>query len=170
MAIAPELRAQILRLYQVELWRVGTIARQLHVHRDTVRQVLAQSCVMRSELPPRPSRADAYLPFIRETLTKFPTLTASRLHAMVRERGYVGGADYFRHNVFPAFNTVRFEIVYLWEDRDHNCVVVEWRSHLAPKSGKNYSNTGAFVIELRDGQAYWVREYFDTEKAHQNVT
>ncbi len=79
-------------------------------------------------------------------------------------------ADYFRQNVFPAFNTVRFEIVYLWEDRDHNCVVVEWRSHLAPKSGKNYSNTGAFVIELRDGQAYWVREYFDTEKAHQNVT
>jgi len=99
MAIAPELRAQILRLYQVELWRVGTIARQLHVHRDTVRQVLAQSCVTRSELPPRPSRADAYLPFIRETLTKFPTLTASRLHAMVRERGYVGGADYFRHIV-----------------------------------------------------------------------
>ena len=99
MAIALELRAQILRLYQAELWRVGTIARQLHVHRDTVRQVLAQSCVMRTELLPRPSRADAYLPFIRETLTKYPTLTASRLHAMVRERGYVGGADYFRHIV-----------------------------------------------------------------------
>ena len=78
-------------------------------------------------------------------------------------------ADYFRQNVFPAFHTVRFEIVYLWEDRDRNCVIVEWRSHLAPKSGKNYTNTGAFVIELRDGQAYWVREYFDTEKAHQNV-
>ena len=26
MAIAPELRAQILRLYQAERWRVGTIA------------------------------------------------------------------------------------------------------------------------------------------------
>ena len=99
MAIALELRAQILRLYQAELWRVGTIARQLHVHRDTVRQVLAQSCVMRTELPPKPSRADAYLPFILETLTKYPTLTASRLHAMVRERGYVGGSDYFRHIV-----------------------------------------------------------------------
>lgn len=99
MAIAPELCAQILRLYQVELWRVGTIARQLHVHRDVVRRVLAQSCVMRTELPPRPSAADPYLPFIRETLTKFPTLTASRLYAMVCERGYVGGGDYFRHIV-----------------------------------------------------------------------
>jgi transposase/phosphoglycolate phosphatase-like HAD superfamily hydrolase len=99
MAIAPELRAQILRLYQVERWRVGTIACQLHLHRDTVQRVLAQSCVMRTELPPRFSRADAYLPFLRETLAKFPTLTASRLHAMVCERGYIGGADYFRHIV-----------------------------------------------------------------------
>ena len=99
MAIAPELRAQILRLYQAELWRVGTIARQLHVHRDTVRQVLTQSCVLRTHLTPRPSQADAYLPFILETLTKFPTLTASRLYVMVRECGYLGGADYFRHFV-----------------------------------------------------------------------
>jgi len=37
MAIAPELRAQILRLYQAERWRVGTIARQLNLHRDTVK-------------------------------------------------------------------------------------------------------------------------------------
>ena len=36
---------------------------------------------------------------MRETLAKFPTLTASRLHAMVQERGYAGGADYFRHIV-----------------------------------------------------------------------
>jgi ketosteroid isomerase-like protein len=78
-------------------------------------------------------------------------------------------ADYFRKNVFTSFDKVDFEIVHLWEDRDKNVVVVEWRSHLWPKTGKNYSNTGAFVIEMRDGQIYWVREYFDTEKAHQNV-
>jgi AraC-like DNA-binding protein len=41
MTIAPELVAQILRLHAAEMWRVGTIARQLHVHRDTVRRVLA---------------------------------------------------------------------------------------------------------------------------------
>ena len=69
------------------------------MHRDTVRQVLAQSCVLRPQLTPRPSQADAYLPFILETLKQFPTLAASRLHVMVRERGYAGGADYFRHFV-----------------------------------------------------------------------
>ena len=93
MAIAPELRAQILRLYQVEHWRVGTIARQLHVHRDTVRSVLDQACVMRPRVPGRPSRVDPYLPFMCQTLAKFPTLTASRLHTMVQSRGYEGGAD-----------------------------------------------------------------------------
>ena len=99
MAIAPELRAHILRLYQVERWRVGTIARQLQLHRDTVRSVLAQACVMRPRQAGRPSRVDLYLPFMLETLTKFPTLNASRLHTMVQARGYVGGADYFRHIV-----------------------------------------------------------------------
>jgi len=34
-----------------------------------------------------------------ETLEKFPTLTASRLHAMVRERGYPGRPDHFRHRI-----------------------------------------------------------------------
>ena len=99
MAIAPEQRAQILRVFQAERWRVGTIASQLHLHRDTVQRVLAQSCVMRAEPPLRPSQADAYLPFMLETLAKFPTLTAARLHAMVVERGYTGGADHFRHLV-----------------------------------------------------------------------
>ena len=99
MAIAPELRAQVLRLYQAERWRVGTIASQLHLHRDTVKRVLAQACVMRGEAPLRPSQVDPYLPFMVATLAKFPTLTASRLHAMVRERGYAGGTDHFRHIV-----------------------------------------------------------------------
>lgn len=82
-------------------------------------------------------------------------------------RGNIAG--YFRSNVFPSFNKVNFEAVHLWQDRDASVVVVEWRSHLWPKTGKNYSNTGAFVIEIRDGLIYWVREYFDTEKANKHV-
>ena len=36
------------------------------------------------------SKIDPYLPFIRETLAQFPTLTASRLYVMASERGYRG--------------------------------------------------------------------------------
>jgi ketosteroid isomerase-like protein len=77
--------------------------------------------------------------------------------------------QYFSTDVFPSFNQVKFEAVHTWEDQPKSIVVVEWRSHLWPKTGKNYSNTGVFVIEIKDGLIYWVREYFDTEKAHQNV-
>ena len=97
MTISPELEAQILRYYHVERWRRHTIARQLRVHPDTVARVLAQAGLPRIGPPARPSRIDPYLPFILQTLEKFPTLTASRLYAMVRERGYCGGPDHFRH-------------------------------------------------------------------------
>ena len=96
MTIAPDLVAQILRLHTVEKWRVGTIARQLHVHRDAVRRVLAGNNAPVHRSPLRASRIDPYRPFILETLTKFPALTAARLYAMVGERGYVGGASHFR--------------------------------------------------------------------------
>jgi hypothetical protein len=37
------------------------------------------------------------LPFIEQTLRQFPNLSASRLYAMVVERGYGGRPDHFRH-------------------------------------------------------------------------
>ena len=97
MTIGIELEAQILRYYHVEKWRAGTIARQLHVHHGTVQRVLAQAGLPRIGGVQRPSQIDAYLPFIHETLKKFPSLTASRLYVMVRERGYRGGDHHFRH-------------------------------------------------------------------------
>ena len=99
MTIPPELEAQILRCYHVDKWRVGTIARQLHVHHGTVMRVLSQAGLPRTGPLARRSQVEPYLPFILETLQKFPTLTASRLYAMVRERGYRGGGDHFRHLV-----------------------------------------------------------------------
>jgi len=97
MTIPADLEAQILRYYHVEKWRVGTIARQLHVHHGTVARVLGQAGLPRIGPPARRSQVEPYLPFIHQTLEKFPTLTASRLYAMVRERGYRGSGDHFRH-------------------------------------------------------------------------
>jgi transposase len=99
MTIPAELAARIERLYTVERWRVGTIARQLNVHRDTVRRVLREHQVVPPGTPLRQSLVDPYRSFIRETLEKYPTLAASRLHDMVCERGYAGQASHFRHLV-----------------------------------------------------------------------
>ena len=95
MTVPPDLEAQILRYHHVEKWRAGTIARQLSVHYDTVMRVLLQAGLSRNGAPLRGSQIEPYLQFIRATLEKFPTLTASRLFAMVRERGYRGGPDHF---------------------------------------------------------------------------
>ena len=97
MTIPLDLAARIERLYTVEHWRVGTIARQLHVHRDTVRRVLREHEVVPPGAALRQSLVDPYRAFINETLEKYPTLTASRLHDMVRERGYAGQASHFRY-------------------------------------------------------------------------
>jgi transposase len=99
VTVAPDLVAQILRLYTVEKWRVGTIARQLRIHRDVVQRVLASNSAPAFPSPLRPSRIDPYRPFMLETLTKFPTLTSARLLGMLAERGYVGSASHMRHLV-----------------------------------------------------------------------
>ena len=109
MTIDKETRAEILRLYHVEKWTVGTITRQLGVHRYTVERLLTAAGEPRDARSPRPSMIDPYVPFIAETLASWPTLPASRLYQMVRERGYRGG-DHFRH---------------LLSSRSHRCRALE---------------------------------------------
>lgn len=94
--IPRQIETEILRLYQIEHWFIGTIAAQLRIHHSTVSRVLAQAGVPVAPTTPHSSIADPYRAFMVETLTKYPTLRASRLHTMVRERGYPGGADHFR--------------------------------------------------------------------------
>jgi transposase len=90
--------AEILRLYQVEKWRIGTIARQLGVHHTTVERLLRQEGL---PLPQRcrPSMLEPYLPLVIETWQRYPLLPASRLYEMCRQRGYPGGPSHFRHLV-----------------------------------------------------------------------
>lgn len=97
MAISQELRANILRYHHVEKWRVGTIASQLGVHHTTIKRVLSDTGVDKSDVLVAPSIIDPYLAFIMEQLKRYPDLTASRLYNMVIERGYTGGPDHFRH-------------------------------------------------------------------------
>ena len=90
------LEAEILRLHHAEHWPIGTIARQLRIHHSTVQRVLAQAGVPVASKTMRTSIVEPYRAFIAETLAKYPTLRASRLYAMVRERGYPGAPDHFR--------------------------------------------------------------------------
>jgi transposase len=97
MTIPAELEAKILRYFHVEKWRVGTIAAQFHVHHATIKRVLLQAGVPIKKILTKSSQLDPYLPFVLDTLQKYPKLTAKRMYDMVYERGYRGGVDHFRH-------------------------------------------------------------------------
>lgn len=94
--ISAELKSKIRRLFHGEQWRVGTIARSLGLHHSAVRRLLLHDGVPLTALATRRSKLDPYLPLVVGTLEKYPTLTASRLYEMARERGYDGGPDHFR--------------------------------------------------------------------------
>ncbi len=95
--ISEELKAQILRLHFAEGWPVGTIAANLGVHHETVRRVLEAGVPKAG--PPRKSALDPFLPLIREVLEQYPRLRATRLHEMLRSRGYRGSAVQVRRLV-----------------------------------------------------------------------
>ncbi len=99
MAIDKETEAKILRYHFVEQWKVGTIVTQLGIHNSVVDRVLSQAGLPKIERASRPSMIDPYLPFIIDTLNKFPRLTAARLYEMARQRGYPGGPSQFRQRV-----------------------------------------------------------------------
>ena len=95
-AVSAEESATILRLHHAEKWPVGTIATELGRHHDTVERVLRQSGLPVSKSSARPRLVDPYLPFLQESLAKYPRLRASRLWAMVKQRGYPGSKSAFR--------------------------------------------------------------------------
>jgi transposase len=95
MTVSKGIEAQILRLYHAEKWPVGTIANELNIHHSVVLRVLEQDGAVTAR-PARRSIADLYVPFIKETLEKYPKLTASRLYEMVKSRGYRGAERHFR--------------------------------------------------------------------------
>ena len=96
--ITPEQHAEIRRLYFGEHWKVGTIADALGVHHDTVRAAIAETQTVRRGTC-RSTALDPYLPFVRDTLTQYPRLRATRLFEMVRPRGYTGSVVQLRRVV-----------------------------------------------------------------------
>ncbi len=88
--ITPEMVIEIRRLFFVEHWKVGTIASHLRLHHDTVRLALETDRFNRARRL-CPSGLDPFVPFLRETLERYPRLRSTRLLAMIEPRGYTGG-------------------------------------------------------------------------------
>ncbi len=98
--ISEDVRARIRRLFFAEHWKVGTIAAELGLHRDTVSCAVDTSRFSNCRFRDKARILDPYRDFIRATLEQYPCLRATRLHEMLRSRGYQG-------SVFPLRRYVR---------------------------------------------------------------
>jgi len=154
--ISSELEAHILRLFHAEHWPPGTIAGQLGIHHGAVERVLKAEGLPRSSFL-RPSKSDPYIPFITETLKKYPRLTASRLHEMVKARGYTGRPGHFR-TIVRRHRAPRFKEAYLrLRTLPGEQAQVDWAHFGKVAVGKAVRALVGFVMVLSWSRAIFLR-------------
>jgi len=162
--IDSEFEAMILRLHHVEKWPVGTIASQLTVHHDVVRRVLRQAGLPRAAAR-RASMIDAYLPFVIQTWARYPKLTARRIYDMVRERGYPGCADHFRHRVAYLRPRPRAEAYLRLRTLPGEQAQVDWAHFGRVQVGRATRPLMAFVMVLSYSRAIFVQFFYGQSMA-----
>jgi transposase len=90
MTIPRETELEILRLTDAEQLSPGTAASLVGVHHSVVERVQEQAVIGRPERAARESKLAPYHGLIRAKLEEYPSICASRLAAMARERGFDG--------------------------------------------------------------------------------
>lgn len=163
--ISREKEAEILRVFHAEKWRVGTIARQLGVHHDVVNRVLAQAGQAPGGQWVRPSMIEPYVPLIVATLEKYPTLRASRLYEMARQRGYGGGPDHFRHLIARYRPAPPAEAYLRLRTLPGEQAQVDWGHFGKVEVGRAQRTLWAFVMVLSYSRQIFLRFYFGSAMA-----
>ena len=165
MTIAADKEAEISRLFHAEKWRIGTIAAQLSVHRDTVRRVLAMTRVRKKD-DATISRKDSFAPyvaFIAETLQKYPRLRSTRLFDMLKGRGFQGSDRTLRRYVKGVRPTPKREAFLRLDPLIGEQAQIDW-AHVGqiPVPGGGSRTLWLFVMVLAWSRAMWGEFCFDT--------
>jgi transposase len=151
----PELEAEIIRLYFAEHWRVGTIATQLGTHPDVVRRVLGLGVARTGDAVVRARVVDPYREFIRETLTSYPRLRATRLYDMLRVRGYRGSVRTLRDYVADVRPRPRREVYLRTEPLVGEQAQIDWAYVGKVDVPGGERALWLFVLVLSHSRALW---------------
>ena len=156
-----ETKAEIRRLFYAEHFTMNAIAEHLAVHHDTVRRVLERERAAAVPAPLRASKLDPFVSFIAETLKTYPKLTATRLCAMLRDRGYSGSTQILRRHVARvrglrgkrAFMPL---VAYAGEEAQ-----VDWGHFGVLRVGRAERRLSCFVMVLAYSRAVYARFFLD---------
>lgn len=158
--ISDELRAKIRRLYFAEHWKVGTIAAELGVHHDTVHHAIDSRSFLAPALRARALMLDPYREFIHVTLEKHPRLRATRLHEMIRDRGYQGSVWPIRRLV-ARMRPSRHEAFLRLSVLPGEQAQVDWASFGSIAVGRAKRGLSCFLMVLSWSRALFARFYLD---------
>lgn len=165
MTLDNDLAAKIKRLHYSDKWPIGTIAAQLNVHHSAVRRIIELETLEKAPVIRR-SMIDPYLPFILDTLEKYPKLTASRLFHMVRERGYPGKESHFRDLIArhrPAPPSEAFFRLRTLPGEQMQC---DWADFGTLEIGRARRKLMGFVMVLSYSRKIFLRFFFDARMAN----
>jgi len=160
MSAAPEVEAEIRRLFFAEHWPVGTIATQLVVHPDVVKRVLGL-LTPRPPGEPRPRLVDPFAGLIIETLKRYSTLRSTRLYDMLRPRGYQGSVRTLRDYVATVRPQPRREAFLRVDPLIGEQAQVDWAYVGKVPVPGGERPLWAFVMVLAWSRAMWGEFVFD---------
>lgn len=157
--ITKEQLVAIRHLHFGEHFPVGTIADQLGLHHTTVRHAL--------DLDHRPGRrsqrktvTDPFVPFIRQTLERYPRLRSTRLYQMLSSRGYPGSVVQLRRAVRWLRPVSReaflHRVTYPGEESQ-----VDWACFGAVRVGRAQRKLSCFVLTLSYSRGLYPEFFFD---------
>jgi transposase len=156
-----EVQARIRRLYYAEHWKVGTIAAELGLHHATVARVVGTERLGRPVGLVRPSALDPYKAFVADLLAQHPRLRATRVHAMLRARGYPGGVFMVRRYVRTVRPAARAEAYLRLQTLPGEQGQVDWGHFGVVQVGHARRPLVCFVLVLSWSRALYARFALD---------
>jgi transposase len=157
--ISDETRAQIRRYFYAEHWKIGTIASELRLHPDAVRNAI-ESTRFRGTKPLQASIVDPYLAFIRITLDQHPRLRATRIYQMIRDRGYSGSVIQLRRAVARLRPQSREAFLQLQVFPGEQAQV-DWAHFGHVMVGRAKRALSCFVMTMSYSRALYLEFFFD---------
>src|SRR6202795_3032191 len=159
LMISPEIRAQMRRYFYAEHWKIGTIARELNVHPDAVRNAIESDRFNRTQ-PIRPCTTAPYMEFVHQTLDGHPRLRATRIHQMIRDRGYTGSVIQLRRAVARLRPPAREPFLKL-QAFPAEQAQVDWAHFGQVAVGRARRTLSCFVATLSWSRALYLEFFFD---------